>query len=347
MDRALIRRLLGYLRPVRLAVLRRRHGVHDPLRFDRRGHAVPGALHLRRHLHREERRRPAGAARSRSSGSSSSAACADSAARYLSEYVSNQIVNDLRNDLNGSHPGSLARVLPPQSDRHAACRASPATSTSSATSLTGTAASVLRGRRVAGRADGGRVLPGLAAGADRGSSSSRRRCCPMVRLSKRMRSYARKLQGTLGILTALLQGERAGQPRRQGLQHAGYEKRRFAAESRGLQRTGDARRPHPQLHHADDGDPRRLRDRRRRLVRRLQRRRRRPHAGLVPRLPDGALPALRSVQGPGARQRPICSRAWPRPTASSSCSTRKPDVADRPNAGALCCAARRASPMRT
>ena len=61
---------------------------------------------------------------------------------------------------------------------------------------------------------------------------------PMVRLSKRMREHARKLQGTLGILTALLQETRAGQPRRQGVRHGGATRsERFAAESRGLLRT--------------------------------------------------------------------------------------------------------------
>jgi subfamily B ATP-binding cassette protein MsbA len=51
---------------------------------------------------------------------------------YLSEYVSNQIINDLRNDLNGHIQdlslGSSTAIRPAP-----CCRASPATSTSSAT----------------------------------------------------------------------------------------------------------------------------------------------------------------------------------------------------------------------
>jgi subfamily B ATP-binding cassette protein MsbA len=60
---------------------------------------------------------------------------------------------------------------------------------------------------------------------------------PMVRLSKRMRKHARKLQGTLGILTALLQESVQGNRVVKAFNMQGYEKERFAAESRGLQRT--------------------------------------------------------------------------------------------------------------
>jgi len=60
---------------------------------------------------------------------------------------------------------------------------------------------------------------------------------PMVRLSKRMRAHARKLQGTLGLLTALLQETVQGNRVVKAFNMQTYEKERFAAESRGLQRT--------------------------------------------------------------------------------------------------------------
>ena len=93
---------------------------------------------------------------------------------------------------------------------------------------------------------------------------------PMVRLSKRMRGYARSLQGSLGVLTALLQETVQGN---RVVKAFGMEALREAALRGGEPRPlphGAARGPHPRLRHADDGDPRRLRHRRRGLVRRLQ-----------------------------------------------------------------------------
>ena len=127
----------------------------------------------------------------------------------------------------------------------------------------------------------------------------------------------------MGNMTMLLQETIQGNRVVKAFGMEAYEKQRFDEENNRLFRLymkGDA---HPRLHQSDDGGPRRLRDRRRRLVRRLQRHRRRPHAGRVPRLPDGALPALRSVQGPGAEPTPPSSRPWARPSASWSCSTRR------------------------
>jgi subfamily B ATP-binding cassette protein MsbA len=59
----------------------------------------------------------------------------------------------------------------------------------------------------------------------------------MVRLSRRMRGHARALQGTLGVLTALLQETVQGTRVVKAFNMQAYEKARFAAESRGLQRT--------------------------------------------------------------------------------------------------------------
>src|SRR4029079_14632576 len=58
---------------------------------------------------------------------------------------------------------------------------------------------------------------------------------PMVRLSKETRGDARKLQGTLGVLTALLQETVQGNRVVKAFNMQAYEKERFAAESRGLQ----------------------------------------------------------------------------------------------------------------
>src|SRR4030095_17163989 len=57
---------------------------------------------------------------------------------------------------------------------------------------------------------------------------------PMVRLSKRMRSYARTLQGSLGLLTALLQETVQGNRVVKAFGMEEYEKRRFADENRNL-----------------------------------------------------------------------------------------------------------------
>ena len=57
---------------------------------------------------------------------------------------------------------------------------------------------------------------------------------PMVRLSKRMRGYARTLQGSLGLLTALLQETVQGNRVVKAFGMEDYEKRRFADENRNL-----------------------------------------------------------------------------------------------------------------
>jgi ATP-binding cassette, subfamily B, bacterial MsbA len=57
---------------------------------------------------------------------------------------------------------------------------------------------------------------------------------PMVRLSKRTRAYARRVQGSLGVLTALLQETVQGNRVVKAFGMEAYEKRRFAEENEGL-----------------------------------------------------------------------------------------------------------------
>jgi subfamily B ATP-binding cassette protein MsbA len=154
---------------------------------------------------------------------------------YLSEYVSNQIINDLRNDLN-AHIQDLSLGF---FHRHATgTLLSRVTSDVYVigTALTGSAASVLK--------DGVSLLVLMVVAfyqdwllALIGMVVFPASVLPMVRLSKRMRSHARKLQGTLGVLTALLQETVQGNRVVKAFNMQGYEKARFAAESRGLQRT--------------------------------------------------------------------------------------------------------------
>ena len=154
---------------------------------------------------------------------------------YLSEYVSNQVINDLRNDVN-AHIQDLSLGF---FHRHATgTLLSRVTSDVYVigTSLTGTVASVLK--------DGVSlvVLMGVAFYQDWllaliGMVVFPASVLPLVRLSKRMRQHARKLQGTLGVLTALLQESVQGTRVVKAFNMQTYEKERFAAESRGLQRT--------------------------------------------------------------------------------------------------------------
>jgi subfamily B ATP-binding cassette protein MsbA len=154
---------------------------------------------------------------------------------YLSEYVSNQVINDLRNDLNAHiqdlslgffHRNATGTLLSRvTSDVYVI-----------GTSLTGTAASVLK--------DGVSLIVLMAVAfyqdwllALIGVVVFPASVLPMVRLSKRMRQHARKLQGTLGVLTALLQETVQGNRVVKAFNMEAYEKQRFAAESRGLQRT--------------------------------------------------------------------------------------------------------------
>ncbi len=151
---------------------------------------------------------------------------------YLSEYVGNRIVTDLRDQLNGHiqklslsffnrHPTGtiLSRVA---NDVFVVGSA-----------LTGTVASVLRDSVslvvlvvVAFWQDW--VLSLIAFVAFPAS------VLPIIRLSKRLRGFARKRQVSLGVLTALLQETVQGNRVVKAFGMEEYEKRRFAEESEGL-----------------------------------------------------------------------------------------------------------------
>jgi subfamily B ATP-binding cassette protein MsbA len=154
---------------------------------------------------------------------------------YLSEYVSNEIINDLRNDLNG-HIQDLSLGFFHRNPTGTLLSRVTSDVYVIGNSLTGTAASVLK--------DGVSLVVLMAVAfyqdwllALIGMVVFPASVLPMVRLSKRMRKHARKLQGTLGILTALLQESVQGNRVVKAFNMQGYEKERFAAESRGLQRT--------------------------------------------------------------------------------------------------------------
>jgi subfamily B ATP-binding cassette protein MsbA len=154
---------------------------------------------------------------------------------YLSEYVSNEVINDLRNDLN-AHIQDLPLGFFNQNATGALLSRVTSDVYVIGTALTGTAASVLK--------DGVSLIVLLIVAfyqdwllALIGVVVFPASVLPMVRLSKRMRTHARKLQGTLGVLTALLQETVQGNRVVKAFNMQAYEKERFAAESRGLQRT--------------------------------------------------------------------------------------------------------------
>jgi ATP-binding cassette, subfamily B, bacterial MsbA len=103
-------------------------------------------------------------------------------------------------------------------------------------------------------------------------------------------------QVSMGNLTALLQETDPGQPRRQGLRHGGYERRRFDEENERLFALSCGSRKiraftSPMMEVlAAFGIAGVV------LYGGYERHRRRPHAGRVSRLPHGVVPALRPVQ---------------------------------------------------
>jgi subfamily B ATP-binding cassette protein MsbA len=154
---------------------------------------------------------------------------------YLSEYVSNCVINDLRNDLN-AHIQDLSLGFFTQQPTGALLSRVTSDVYVIGTALTGTVASILK--------DGVSLIVLLVVAfyqdwvlALIGVVVFPASVLPMVRLSKRMRAHARKLQGTLGVLTALLQETVQGNRVVKAFNMQGYEKERFAGESRGLQRT--------------------------------------------------------------------------------------------------------------
>jgi ATP-binding cassette, subfamily B, bacterial MsbA len=151
---------------------------------------------------------------------------------YLTEYVSNRVINDLRNDLNG-HIQDLSLSFFNRNPTGTVLSRVTSDVYVVGNSLTGSVASVLK--------DGVSLIVlvvvafyqdwMLALIAFVVFPAS---VLPMVRLSKRMRGYARSLQGTLGVLTALLQETVQGNRVVKAFGMEDYEKRRFAEENLGL-----------------------------------------------------------------------------------------------------------------
>ncbi|MGH7788905.1 MAG: lipid A export permease/ATP-binding protein MsbA [Candidatus Binatia bacterium] len=153
---------------------------------------------------------------------------------YLTEYVSNHIVNDLRNELN-AHIQDLSLNFFNQNATGTVLSRVTADVYVVGSSLTGSVASVLKDGVslvvliiVAFYQDWMLALIAIVV-----FPAS---VLPMVRLSKRMRGYARRLQGSLGLLTALLQETIQGNRVVKAFGMEEYEKRRFAAENRDLVR---------------------------------------------------------------------------------------------------------------
>ena len=154
---------------------------------------------------------------------------------FLSEYVSNRIINDLRNDLN-AHIQSLSLSFFTRQSTGALLSRVTSDVYVVGTALTGSAASLLK--------DGVSLLVLTAVAfyqdwllALIGFVVFPASVLPVVRLSKRMRAHARRLQGTLALLTALLQESVQGHRVVKAFGMEEYEKARFAAESRRLLRT--------------------------------------------------------------------------------------------------------------
>ena len=151
---------------------------------------------------------------------------------YLTEYVSNRVVNDLRNDLN-AHIQDLSLSFFNRNPTGTVLSRVTSDVYVVGNSLTGSVASILKDGVslvvlvvVAFYQDW--VLALIAIVVFPAS------VLPMVRLSKRMRGYARSLQGSLGVLTALLQETVQGNRVVKAFGMEAYEKRRFAAENDSL-----------------------------------------------------------------------------------------------------------------
>jgi subfamily B ATP-binding cassette protein MsbA len=151
---------------------------------------------------------------------------------YLTDYVSNRVINDLRDDLNGHIQDLSLSFFNTTATGNVISRVTSDVYVVG-NSLTGSVASVLK--------DGVSlvVLVGVAFYQDWKLALIAivvfpASVLPMVRLSKRTRGYARSLQGSLGVLTALLQETVQGNRVVKAFGMEGYEKRRFAAENEGL-----------------------------------------------------------------------------------------------------------------
>ena len=151
---------------------------------------------------------------------------------YLTEYVSNLVINDLRNDLN-AHIQDLSLSFFNRNPTGTVLSRVTSDVYVVGNSLTGSVASVLKDGVslivlvvVAFYQDWMLALIAMVV-----FPAS---VLPMVRMSRRMRRYARSLQGSLGVLTALLQETVQGNRVVKAFGMEAYEKRRFAAENLGL-----------------------------------------------------------------------------------------------------------------
>src|SRR5579862_758495 len=151
---------------------------------------------------------------------------------YLTEYVSNRIINDLRDDLN-SHIQDLSLSFFNRTATGNVISRVTSDVYVVGNSLTSSVASVLK--------DGVSLVVLVAVAFYQDWKLALiaivvfpASVIPMVRLSKRMRGYARSLQGTLAVLTALLQETVQGNRVVKAFGMEEYEKRRFTEENEGL-----------------------------------------------------------------------------------------------------------------
>jgi subfamily B ATP-binding cassette protein MsbA len=151
---------------------------------------------------------------------------------YLTEYVSNRVVRDLRNDLN-AHIQDLSLSFFNRNPTGTVLSRVTSDVYVVGNSLTGSVASVLK--------DGVSLVVLVVVAFYQDWTLALiaiivfpASVLPMVRLSKRMRGYARSLQGSLGVLTALLQETVQGNRVVKAFGMEAYEKRRFAAENHSL-----------------------------------------------------------------------------------------------------------------
>src|SRR5262249_4021761 len=151
---------------------------------------------------------------------------------YLTDYVSNRVITDLRNDLN-AHIQDLSLSFFNRNPTGPVLSHVTSDVYVVGNSLTGSVASVLK--------DGVSLIVLVVVAFYQDWMLAMiaivvfpASVLPMVRLSKRMRGYARSLQGSLGLLTALLQETVQGNRVVKAFGMEAYEKRRFAAENHSL-----------------------------------------------------------------------------------------------------------------
>jgi subfamily B ATP-binding cassette protein MsbA len=154
------------------------------------------------------------------------------ASSYLSDYVSNRVINDLRDDLNG-HIQDLSLSFFNENATGTVLSRVTSDVYVVGNSVTGSVASVLK--------DGVSLIVLICVAFYQDWMLALiafvvfpASVLPLVRLSKRTRAYARRLQGSLAVLTALLQETIQGNRVVKAFGMEDYEKRRFADENFGL-----------------------------------------------------------------------------------------------------------------